>query len=421
MGIEAKLLSKVIDEQNFYILTRFNVTVHDFETYPHVYEFVRKYVKEFGQTPDRRTVVEECSDFEYEPDVYDAFHFLCKKLKDRTAKRRAFELLQHQAKSKFKTLEGSEFVKWLRTETQRIEETTTSDFQHGTNYATNGQERLEMYEEAKDPNNRMFIPTPYKKLTEWLGGGFEIGDYVLLLAFTNVGKSWLASDCGLASWVNGFGVMHYSPELSKRQQLFRLDTLLGKFDNVKLRRGKLDNEEKFREFVKRFSPDKQTVPYIVKTMEDLPDGLTLEVIEHDLQMHPEIKMVIIDGFNLMVHSHGDGTRNKMTYTSRRLRQLFGKYNVTGIVVHQTSAQSQKEKQKEDEDGMRLINPPELTDFSETSAVIQDSATTLTFDAYDGIGKLAIRKAREPNVGKVLELVTQFNEGIIKEPSTVDYF
>lgn len=419
--IEAKLLSKVIDEKDFHILTRFNVTAHDFESLGHVYEFIRKYVKEHGQTPDRRTAGEEFEDFEYEAEVYDPFSFLCKKLKDRTAKRRAFEMLQGQAKTNFTMMEGSKFVKWLREEAQRIEQTTTSEFQFGSNFATNGKEREGWYDEAKDPENRMFIPTPYKRLTEWLGGGFEIGDYILLLAFTNVGKSWLASDVGLSSWRNGFGVLHYSPELSKRQQMFRLDTLNGKFDNVKLRRGKLDNEKKFRDYVKEFSEEKQKTPYIVKTMEDLPDGLTLEVIEHDLQMNPEISMVIIDGFNLMVHKSGDGNRNKMTNTSRKLRQLFGRYKVAGVVVHQTSAQSQKDKVKEDEDGMRLVNPPEITDFSETSAVIQDPATILTFDAYDGIGKLAIRKAREPSVGKIVELVTQFNEGIIKEPSPVDYF
>lgn len=419
--IESKLLSKVIDEQSFLEIQKHNITVHDFENYGDVFLFIQKYVKEYGQTPDRRTVVEEFEDFEYVPEVYDAFSFLCDDLKDRTAKRRAFEMLQGQAKENFQKMKGRKFTKWLREEAERIEATTNTDFSSGSNFATNGDERRAWYEESKDPTNRMFIPTPYKKLTSALGGGFEIGDYVLLLAFTNKGKSWIASDCGLASWRGEFGVLHYSPELSKRQQMFRLDTLEGKFDNVKLRRGQLDNEGKFLEYTKKFTGQYET-PYIVKTMEDLPDGLTVEAIERDLQMFPNVKMVIIDGFNLMIHKSGDGNRNKMTNTSRRLRQIFGKYGVTGIVVHQASAQSEKDKKKGlDDESDRLVNPPEITDFSETSAVIQDASTILTFDALEGIGSLAIRKAREPSVGTIVDLVTQFNEGIIKEPSDVDYF
>jgi replicative DNA helicase len=421
--IEQRLLSKVIDEKQFYILFRYGVDVHDFENHSDVFQFIHDYVKSEGTTPDFRTVVEKFEDFEYEPEVNDTFKYLCKQLKARTGKRMAFEMLQHRAKQMYKTLSGDEFVKWLAQESAKIEKQTSIDYEAGTNYATNGEEREKMYEESKDPSNLVYIPFPFNVMNDIFGGGMELGDYIMLLAFTNVGKSWLASKMGLHAWQQGFGVLHYSPELSKRQQLFRLDTLAGQFDNQKLRRGKLgDQEGRFKKFLKDFNPDKQTVPYIVKTMEDLPVGLSLDVLEADLQMNPQVQFVIIDGFNLMVHEKADSTRNKMTATSRKLRQILGKYKVTGLIVHQTSAQSQKEKAKEDEDGMRIISPPEITDFSETSAVIQDSATIITMDAYDGIAKLGIRKAREPRaVGKIIELVADVNNGILKEQSDISYF
>lgn len=422
--IEQKLLSKMLDERQFYIVYKYGVDVHDFENHSDVFTFIHDYVKSEGTTPDYRTVVEKFENFEYEPDVHDTFKYLCKQLKARTGKRLAFEMLQHRAKKAFKEMSGDEFVKWLASESKRIEQVTLVDYEAGTNYATNGEERLVMYEEAKDPVNHVIIPTPFNTMNDIIGGGWELGEYLMLLAFTNVGKSWYASKMGLHTWKAGFGVLHYSPELTKRQQLFRLDTLAGHFDNQKLRRGRLEGsqEGKFKKFLQDFTPDKQTVPYIVKTMEDLPVGLSLDVLEADLQMNPDIKFVIIDGFNLMVHEKADSTRNKMTATSRRLRQLFGKYKVTGLIVHQTSAQSQKEKQKEDEDGMRIIQPPELTDFSETSATIQDASMVMTLDAYDGIAKLAIKKAREPRaIGKIIECVADFNNGIIKEQSDIDYF
>lgn len=422
--LENKLLSKVLDEKNFYELYRYGVDSTDFENHADVFLFIQDYVREHNTTPDRRTVVAQFEEFDYEPEVHDTFKFLCQQIKARTAKRSAFELLQHRAKEKFKQLQGDEFVKWLATETKRIEQTTSIKVESGTNYATNGEERQRWYEENKDPQSNIIIPTPFNKMNEWLGGGMELGDYVMLLAFTNVGKSWIATKKGYHAWESGFGVLHYSPELSKRQQTFRLDTVAGMFDNQKLRRGGLDviKEKQYKEFLKGFQPDENKPPYIVKTMEDLPQGLSLDVLEADLQMNPKVQFVIIDGFNLMVHEKADGTRNKMTATSRKLRQILGRYKVTGLIVHQTNAQSQKEKLKNDDDGMRIIEPPEITDFSETSAVIQDSATILTLDAYDGIGKIGIKKAREPHaVGKVLEMVVDFNNGIIKEQSDIDYF
>lgn len=421
---ENKLLSKMLDEKQFYIVYKYGIETSDFENHADVFTFIHDYVKSEGTTPDYRTVVEKFDDFEYEPEVHDTFKYLCKGIKSRTGKRLAFEMLQHRAKQAYKTMDGAEFTKWLAEESRKIEQSTSIDFESGTDYATNGEERMAMYEEAKDPENHVLIPTPFNVMNDTIGGGWELGEYLMLLAFTNVGKSWYATKMGLHAWQSGFGVLHYSPELTKRQQVFRLDTLAGQFDNQKLRRGALDTrtEGRFKKFLEDFNPDKQKVPYIVKTMEDLPQGLSVEVIEADLNMNPHVKFIIIDGFNLMVHEKADSTRNKMTGTSRRLRQIFGKYKVTGLIVHQTSAQSQKEKAKEDEDGMRIISPPELTDFSETSATIQDSSMVMTLDAYDGIAKLAIKKAREPKaIGKIIECVADFNNGIIKEQSDIDYF
>ena len=418
--LEAQLLSKVIDEDKFYEMQRYNVTAADFPTLGSVYEFVRDYVKESGSTPDYRTVVAKFEDFDYYPEVTDSYKYLCTRMKSTTAKRQAFELLQQQAPDKFKQMQGTEFVKWLQSETERIARQADQATALGANFATNGAERAEWYDDARDNRSYQFIPTPYRSRTEALGGGFELSDYILLMAFTNRGKSWLASDIGLAAWRASFGVMHYSPELSQRQQSLRIDTLNGHFDNVQLRRGNLDNESEYKTYLTQFAPDKQDTPYIIKTMEDLPNGLTLDVIEADLQMHPNIKMVIIDGFNLMSHGKGGNSRDGMTTTSRKLRQLFGRYGVAGIVVHQSPGSAERDKAK-GEEGTRLVSPPKLTDYSETIAVIQDAATVLTFDQANGIGKLSVEKAREPSVGTEIELSCNFNLGYLAEQDVTSHF
>ena len=235
--IESQLLSKVVNEQSFYELRRYNLQTSDFPTLGHVYEFVNDYVQENGSVPDYRTVAAEFADFQYVPDVTDTFKYLCTKLKADSAKRKAFVMRQERATKKFAELPGDKFIQWLKVETEAIERETSLAIATGTDYGTNGAERLEWYNEAKKQKGRQFIPTPYPSLTEALGGGFELTDYILLMAFTNRGKSWIASDIGLSAWANWFGVLHYSPELSKRQQALRLDTLKGHFNNVDLASG----------------------------------------------------------------------------------------------------------------------------------------------------------------------------------------
>ena len=416
--IESQLLSKIIDENSFYAMTKYNVNGADFEAYPHVYQYIKDYVQDYQQTPDYRNVVAKFEDFDYSPDVTDSYAYLCKTIKGQSAKRKAVTGLA-KINEKFKNMNGTEFATWLKEEAVKLEALASSSSSTATNYAVNGHERKEWYNENKENRTYSYIPTPYNTLTSWLGGGFELGDYILLMAYTNKGKSWIGSHIGNVAHTSGFGVLHYSPELSKKQQVYRNDTLRGHFDNVKIRRGTLDNEQEYLEYLDTFN-EKNEIPYYIKTMEDLPNGLSADVIEADLQMYGDkIGMVIIDGFNLMKFPKIG--RDGMSATSRQLRQIFGRHKVAGLVIHQTPTSAEKES-RVDEDELEVELPvPQVTDYSETIAVVQDSATVLTFNQKDGRGRLLLAKCREPHVGKSLDLRCNFNMGWITEASPVDYF
>ena len=418
-SVESRLLSKIIDLGSIADLSKYNVSMLDFQQQGQTYAFIKKYLKEFDHMPSYTEVVAECPDFDYTPDVADGVGYMCKKLKSDTAKRKSFELLQKEATANFNAMNGVDFINWLHEETAKIKEVADSESYGGVNFATNGAERKEMYQECKEQGSGLYIPTPYKTLNDWLGGGSELGDYVLIQAYTNRGKSWIASDVGICAWNEGFGVLHYSPELSRKQQLQRLDTIHGHFRNSELKKGQLSNEGQYLKYLEGFS-DSQEVPYLVKTMQDLPRGLSIGTIEADLQANENIKMVIIDGFNLMNHKGNDGNRNNMANTSRRLRQLFAKYGVVGVVVHQVPTSAERENRAEDESGARIVEPPRIDQYSETVAVIQDACTILNFDQAEGVGKIRLAKARTPHVDEVFELQCDFDIGLIKEVSPIDF-
>ncbi len=419
--LEAKILSKVIDEKDFFILRKFNVTEADFAVHKDVFSFIESYVREYSQTPDYRTVVEKFPDFNYMGEIYDAFPYLCKEIKSKSGVRQAYEFLTKELPHIFDSGKNKNFPKELYERAEAIYKASNSVSYAGSNYAVNGDERRKRYEESKERVSEMIVPSPYPGLNEILQ--LELTDYLLIQAFSNIGKSWLASHFGVHGWLNGFGVLHYSPELSQKQQEARNDTLIGHYDNVKLRTGELDNEEKYFEFLEGFKENE--TPYIIKTMEHLPDGLTLDVIESDLQQNPNVKIVIIDGFNLMQHGNGKLDRNAMTQTSRKLRQIFGKYKVLGIVVHQVNANEERENKKgkknDEEIPERVPKPASILGYSETIAVVQDASHILSFDAVDGMGALLLAKTRGTGKDKTVNLNLNFNLGYIKEAVPMSHF
>jgi len=419
--VELQLISKILDEGSVIDLNRYGVSAIDFPTQSKVFNYIMEYNTNHDGLPDYRTIVADFEGFEYQANVNEPMKGIITRLKQDTAKRKSYELLQTEAAQKFQSMTGDKFAAWLKSEADKIVQLTSTDFSVGTNFATNGEDREADYFARKSKKNLQYVPYPYPTLNKHLGG-MELGDYILLTAFTNRGKSWIGSHMGQHAWRNGFDVLHYSPELSKNQQETRIETLDGHFNNSELKRGELTTEESnYIKYLGDFKPGVHDASYIIKTMEDLPGGLTPEVIEADLALYPDTKFVIIDGFNLMVHRGKDGNRNAMTNTSRNLRQLFGRYGVAGLVIHQVGGAAEKENKEEDEAGLRIVKPPSLEQYSETISVIQDAATVLTFDACDGIGKVAIRKAREPGVGEVVDLICNFNLGYIQEPKPSDMF
>ena len=417
--VEEQLISKMLIENNVHSVLKYNVTAGDFERHGEVFEYIVNYRKKYGSCPDVETVVSEFPDFEFVEVVHEPFKGLAARLKQAAAKRKSFELIAIKAKEKFKEVgnNGEEFVKWIRREFEKIERDSSTEFSQGVDFATNGQERKQRYLESKEKHSEQFIDLPY--------GGLqcEIGDYLLIMAYTNRGKSWLSSHIALYAWrTQGKNILYYSPELSQKQQQSRFETLDGHFDNALLRRGELENEEEYFKYLEQFDLTEEEKPkLIIKTMEDLPNGLSLEAIEVDLENNPDTDMVVIDGFNLMKHGRTND-RNSMTTTSRRLRQLFASHNVLGVVTHQVNNASEKENKEFDEEtGQRIVKAPPIDAYSESIALIQDPAMVLTFDQNDGIGQLLVAKAREPIVGKVIDLHCNFNLGFIQEPNLTDLF
>lgn len=423
MSLENELLSKVVDTDSFHVLAKYNITSDDFFSQKETYEFIKKYCMEYGQCPSYTTVVRECDSFEYEAEVSDHIEYMCKRLKSDRARRESFELLQNEASDKFNSLKGDQFIQWLKSETDRIYASTQAISCSGVNWATNGAERKAEYLDVKNNKSSLIIPTPFPTLNEGLGGGAFAGDYILLEAYTNRGKSWVASDFGVTAWMEGNGVLHYSPELSKYNQSQRLDTLVGHFNNMAMRNGELYEsvEDRYFEYLDAFHEGTDNAPYIIKSMEDLPMGLSVDIIEADLQANPDIKFVILDGFNLMVHKGGRSLRDSMTITSRRLRQLCGRHNIVLLVVHQVSTQGEKDSKIMDDDaGCRIVNAPDLTSYSETVAVIQDACTVLTYDYCEGDGQLRVCKSRANNVGQRIDLECDYNCGYLKECNHLDF-
>lgn len=411
---EGMLISKILSTKDFYLHKKYNITEDDFSIYKDIYKYIEAYVKNNSDSfPSIDLISDKFSNFDYDVDVTDSFMIICKELKANRARRELYELLQNKVSDKFDKLDGHEFLEWINNNIQEIKNNTEYSNNNGIDWANNGEERFKKFNHIKQ-HGKTVIPTPYKTLNNLLDGGNDLGDYVLLQGYTNTGKSWIATHFGLTAWEHNFGVLHYSPEISEYQQTVRLDSLKGSYDAKQLSNGNIEGD--IVSYYEQFKNNK--TPYIIRSMENIDGLFDISLIERDLENNNNIGMVIIDGFTLMSHKGSGSNRDKMATTSRRLRQLFSKYNVVGIVVHQTPTSARKENEDFNDDGIRLPSPAKIYQYSETIAVIQDACTVLSWDSSYGIGKILIAKAKKPCVDEEVDIILDYSKGYIRDKNVI---
>ncbi len=428
--LELQLLNTIINNRDASSLVRFGLMDESqWLTRKNVYKYAVKHLEEFGELPSIGSVIENTDNFEV-AESSESVETLAKKLIERNVKNAQKQFFVETAQQ-FGELSANEIIEKMEMKTQEFRNQSMSQGKNGVDWANSGAERLAEFERRKKHDFSRRIPFFFPELTEALGemtGGY----YLSIQAFTGKGKTWLGLMEALTVNDMGLSCLFESGEMSKPELSFRLDTLKGKFSNRALFTGSLDfhSEEDYKKYLGDYGKGSTKAPLIIKTQEDWAKGMTVAQIEHDIQTHhPDV--VIIDQFSLIRHITND--RDGKSDTSKRLKEMAGKYGVVICLLYQANGDYEKSKKKSDveDESLRILQPPTVKDYSETIQIIQDVDCLLTFDSTKwkdaqtneecGKALLFVAKSRAGGEGTELEMNWLPDAGLIETKKATDIF
>lgn len=434
--IELALLNAVIAHRDLSALVRHGLLDEShFPEQRDAFNYIRQHVEKYGEVPSVESVVSACPHFEA-VEVYESTDTLCAKLHERNLKLAERRLLETAA-AKYGEMDGYAVLDYLSDGVERLRQRVQqNNAQSVTNWATDAEKRLQEYERRKQKEFHTAVPLLFDAITEATGRAFR-GEYINILAFTGVGKSWLACVQALATNHAGYKVLFESGEMAKPEIEFRLDTLETGLSNQGLWTGTLDPgaEERYVEWL-RSQAQAQRPDLIIRGPDDWPMGLTLEQIRYDIKQY-QPDLIIIDQFNLC-RFRGSDHASKAEF-SRQLKLLFAAEGIVGVVCNQADGEygARRDRQAggDDDDhggdGVRELCPPKPSDYSETIATIQDANKVLSFDAVKwrdpatgkdrGKALLSVEKSRSGGEGTQLELHWLPNDGVIRPREPMDIF
>lgn len=386
MNYEVRLINSIVDSGN-YIDAITGGVENVFLEYKDVWNFVVAHHDEHGKVPSKDTIKHHFPDFDFVSTPEPMSYYLDEAKRESLAYQT--RVIVSRSNSILNELGAKDALSFLMEQTSKLYKFSSS--LKDTDLVGEWQERAkDLRERSENPNDDyMGIPSGITVIDKTFGG-WQPGDFVVLLGWTGVGKSFIARLFAVNAWRAGYRPLIISLEMNKKQEGQRLDTLLSngdaKFTNTDLVRANPAIVDAYESWAEKTFQGMHPIHLV--TSEGLETADQMMVQAKIDQYNPD--MVILDYHGLFDDASGAKTE---TEKAKNLSKAFKRLAVKNAVpIIDVAAVTMSEGHSE--------RPPELEEVAWSKQL-----------AYDADLVLAIH--REPNsdlfqvVSRKVRRATQF--------------
>lgn len=426
------LLSKIIENNDYPIIVKYNITTDDFSTQEqkNAFNFVLDYAKQNNFCmPDFRTVAIETG-FECINNINDSYKYLINEIRDRNTKIKLVELLQNDAQEKFSNKNSKDFSNWLIDEINKItSNNNVIEDKVGIDIVKDINLYKAEYENRKSGKSNKCWSSSFKKINDNIGGYHATNTYVWY-ARSGKGKSTITATEAVNAFLQGANVLIWSLEMNKYDYMSRLYSAISSIEkrckythnNNKIDAGyntnSLINATLDEDFEKDFYNFLDNLKYktkgslIIKALDDEDfERRDCKALESDI-IKTNADVVVIDPIYLMELNRNTSkvAGGDVASTSRELRRIAGKH---GIVLHIITQAEEKETTLTENDEP-ILKVPQRSDMKKSKAILEDASVVFALDTLDSNGIIKINKGRSGGENTTINILYLPNYGIIKQ-------
>lgn len=331
MDIEASLIQKIVGLKDIATPIKRKVSTDFFySTIKTQYKFLLKYYQEYGTVPTEDVMRRNFPGWKLEPPD-EPLEYFCDELRTR----QRYNLIVKGIQDVGKKLDTKEidvaYQIWQQMSTQLSIETSLSRDLDVTRMTD---ERFELYQVIKKCLGMTGTPYPWMAFNESTGG-IQSEDFIGILGWQSVGKTWILLYILLAAWLAGKRVLLMTMEMSGEQMQRRFDALFAQIPYNDLKLGRL-GEQLESKYLSKLSELKDMHNFII--CGDF--GGTLSAARAKIEEHkPDIWA--IDGLYLLQDEEkGDSGWQKITNLTQGCKRLCKTLQIPGVVTSQANVESQ---------------------------------------------------------------------------------
>lgn len=329
MNYEIKLLNSIIDTGDYVEAVNGGVE-NVFIEYRDIWNFIVNHYDQHSKVPSKETVKGHFTDFDFLNTPEPLNYYVDQARKESLA----FQTRQIVAKAHSIISDSGpkDALAYLMENTSKLYKYSSS--LKDTDLVSEWRDRfLDLKERSENPNKHYIgIPSGIDVIDKTFGG-WQAGDFIVLLGWTGVGKSFIARLFAVNAWRAGYRPMIISLEMNKKQEGQRLDTLLnngeGYFTNTDLIKANPNIVDTYEKWGENMFKDKPPIYLITSEgLETADQNMVQAKID---QYQPD--MVILDYHGLFDDSSGaKNETEKAKNLSKAFKRIAVKNNVPIIDV-----------------------------------------------------------------------------------------
>ena len=395
--VQLQLLNKVLATKDITLLTDNNITKEYFTEYSEEYDFVYEHYNTYKQVPDVESLLSKFPEFNV-LDVSESDLYLVNTIREEYLYTKSVPVIKQAAK--LLQVDANEASRYLQSELVNITPnfvTPAVDIIHTTS-------RLDIFKHKLEHKDEWFIPTGFPELDDIIGGWQRGEEFVVIVARTGNGKSWVLVKMAQHAWQIGKRVGYISPEMSPDKIGYRFDTLNHNFSNKALLRANEEEitKEEYEEYFEELS--KHDNDFLVSTPLHFNKQITVSKLKTYIVQN-KLDLLAIDGITYLTderYHKGDSKTTSLTNISEDLFSLSCELKVPIIVV----VQSNRGGIKDNSDAA-----PDLEDIRDSDGISHNSTKVLALKqkGEDGL-IMEIKKHRDGQFGGKLTYLWDIDHG-----------
>ena len=385
--VQLQFLNYVLAKKDISPFIANNIGEEYFTEYIDEYRFIKDHYDEYKSVPDIETFVSRFKDFEV-LEVHESERYLVNTIREEHLYATSVPIIKKAAE--LLKADANEASAYLQSEIINL----TPHYNIPAVDIIHSRERIDLFNTKSEEPEKWFIPTGFRELDDIVIGWQRGEEFVVIVARTGNGKSWVSVKMAEHSWLMGEDVGYISPEMSANKIGYRFDTVYHNFSNVALIRGDKSriSTESYNEYFDSLNGMQNK--FVVSTPQDFNNKITVSKLRNYI-IQNKLTILFVDGITYLTderYKKGDSKTNSLTNISEDLMQLSIDLHIPIIVVVQSNRGGVKENAND---------TPELEDIRDSDGISHNATKVISLKKKEDGLVMNIRKNRDGRVGEKL--------------------